>query len=71
MEISRRSRLRLAIVIALALVGAGLMTYLDNDGTTWLKFALYAVFFVAIFLAAVLSPVNSCGWLRFRRQPKT
>jgi len=70
MEISRRSRLRISVAIALALVGAALMTYLDNDGTTWLKFVLYAIFFFAMFFAGQLSPVKSCGSL-FRRQPKT
>jgi hypothetical protein len=59
------------VAIVLALVGAGLMILVDNGGTAWLKFALYAVFFSAIFLAAVLSPIKSCGWSLLRRQPKT
>jgi hypothetical protein len=53
------------------LVGAVLMILVDHGGTVWLKFALYAIFFSAIFLAAVLSPVKSCGWSFLRRQPKT
>jgi hypothetical protein len=55
----------------LALVGAVLMILVDNGGTVWLKFALYAVFFSAIFLAAVLSPVKSCEWSFLRRHRKT
>jgi len=63
--------LGIGVAIALALAGAGLMILADSGGTAWLKFVLYAVFFVAIFLAAVLSPVKSCGWPFVRRQPKT
>ncbi|MGZ8848561.1 MAG: hypothetical protein ACXW3C_19040 [Pyrinomonadaceae bacterium] len=71
MGILRRSRLRIGVAIALALVGAGLMILVDSGGTAWLKFALYAIFFSAIFLAALLSPAKSCGWSFQRRQPKT
>ena len=71
MEISRRSRLRIGVAVALALVGAALMILVDHGGTAWLKFALYGIFFSAIFLAAVLSPVKSCRWPFLRRQPKT
>jgi hypothetical protein len=71
MEISRRSRLRIGVAVALALVGAVLMILVDYGGTAWLKFALYAIFFSAVFLAAVLSPVKSCRWSFLRRQPKT
>ena len=72
MNISGRLILKAAIVFALALVGAALMITVDGGGTVWLKFALYSVFFVAIFLAAVFSPSVSrcCGWLSFRRQTK-
>jgi len=70
MGILRRSRLRIGVAIALALVGAVLMILVDSGGTAWLKFALYAIFFFAMFFAGLLSPVKSCGSL-FRRQPKT
>jgi hypothetical protein len=72
MNISGRSILKLAVVFALALVGAALMIKLDHGGTVWLKFSLYSLFFIAIFLAAVFSPAQSrgCGWSFFRRQKK-
>lgn len=72
MNISGRSILKVAVVFALALVGAALMMIVDGGGTVWLKFALYSVFFVAIFLAAGFSPSVSrrCGWPSFRRQTK-
>jgi hypothetical protein len=71
MKISRRSRLRIGVAVALALVGAVLMILVDHGGIAWLKFALYAIFFSAIFLTAVLSPVKSCRWSFLRRQAKT
>ena len=71
MKISRRSRLRIGVAIALALVGAVLLILVNHGGTVWLKFVLYAIFFSAIFLGAVLSPVKSCGWSFLRGQPKT
>lgn len=58
-------------MVALALVGAVLMIIVDHGGTAWLKFALYAIFFCAIFLAAILSPVMSCRWSFRRGEPKT
>jgi hypothetical protein len=70
MKVSRRSSVRAVAVIALALAGAAVMIYLDSGGTTWLKFALYVIFFYGIFLAAVSSSVNSCGGRLFRRQPR-
>ena len=71
LKISRRSQLRIGVAIALALVGAVLMILVDHGGTMWLEFVLYAIFFSAIFLAALLSPFKSCGWSFLRRQPKT
>jgi hypothetical protein len=70
MTVPGRSLLTAAIVFAMALVGATLMIIVDSGGTVWLKFALYAIFFGAVFLAAVLSPIQGCGLPFFRRQTK-
>ena len=70
MSISGHAILKATILIAIALTGAALMITVDGGGTVWLKFALYSLFFVAVFLGAVLSPLQSCGLRFFRRQTK-
>jgi len=70
MTISGRLSARAGLVIGLALGGAALMVRVNNGGTLWLKFLLYAASIVGAYLLTVLSPVRSCGWPLFRRQPK-
>lgn len=68
---SRRSTIKAAIAVALVLAAAALMVLVDEGGTVWLKFVLYAAMFGGIYSLMLLSPVKSCGVPLFRRQPKS
>lgn len=70
MSITRHAVLKVTIIVTLALAGAGLMIKLDDGGAVRLKFVLYSVFFVAVFLAAVLSPLQAGCLPFFRKQTK-
>lgn len=62
--------IKIAVAIVFALIGAALMISVDGGEIISLKFALYAVFFGAIYFATLLSPAKRC-WPLFRRQPKS
>jgi len=65
----KRFLTNLAIVLAVSVVGALLMTGLDNGGMRWIKFIGYVIFFASIISPSVLFPNSSCSIMsRLRRR---
>jgi hypothetical protein len=61
----------IAVVIVLALIVATSIIRVDNGGTVWPGFLLYAGTIVGTYLLTLISPAGRCGWPLFRRQPKS
>jgi hypothetical protein len=55
--------LNIAVVLAICVVGAMLMTGIDHGGTRWLKLLGYLIFFASISSPAVFSSHCSCSAL--------
>lgn len=69
MENTKRFFVNIGGILAVSLIGAILMMGVDLDGTRWLKFILYAIFFASISSPAVFSSRYSCsGMLRRLRK---
>ena len=61
MENKKRMLINIACVAAIAIIGAMLMMGLDVEGTRWLKFILYVMFFASISSSALFSSHLSCS----------
>jgi hypothetical protein len=57
-------------ILAVSIIGAILMMGVDVDGTRWLKFIVYVLFFASISSPALLSSRSSCSAMlrRLRKQ---
>lgn len=59
---------KVVFVLSFSVIGALLMAGLD-DGTRWIKFVGYLIFFASIISPSVLFPTSSCSIMsRLRRR---
>jgi hypothetical protein len=72
MKNSRQSIGSFIIILVISLLGSFLMLGVDKDGTVWLKFLLYVMFFLSITGPALFYSNKSCtAWLgRWRKRSK-
>ncbi len=69
MDNTKRLLANIGGILGVSIIGAILMIGVDPGGTRWLKFILYAIFFVSISSPAVFSSRYSCsGMLRRLRK---
>jgi len=68
---TKRLLLNIAGVLTFSIIGAILMMGVDLDGTGWLKFILYILFFASISSPALFSSQLSCSSMFHRLRKRS
>lgn len=71
MNNAKNRMINLAIVLAVAVIGAILMMGFDLGGTRWLRFVGYIIFFLSISSSLLFSSSLSCRSMFSRRRRRS